>query len=329
MEVISKSGAPRREPEGRTKRLLAGYQRTLDVAERLPAVVWVRWADRGLGRSLKVPYLRWFLRHFLSHHINRSLGTLDRRLNAIAALADDPEANKADREAVKLYQQSLPPPPYYQLAFAAVIAAVLLAIPLRSFGNVLDVLPLVGALMRFDVNYVAKAFAGGELDNMVRATIVLLLGLSVVGSLLNSPFVLKRLLFNLHPPSRERVASTAARDHAYSVQGLYALEERVFREVGLRRPKEGRWDLLFLAFVLALLLLLSMCLGVLALFGAMAWNLTVEVDMGSPNEFHVYLPEVHWTFYALPAIASFVAFVVLLRRLIVAWRRRNRPAGGA
>ena len=322
------SGAPS-ESEERTKELLGAYQGTLDVAEGLPAIVWVRWGDKGLGRFLKVPYLRWFLRHFLSHHINKSLGALDRRLHAIAALADDPDANKADREAVKLYLQSLPPPPYYQLVFAVLLAAVLVAIPLRSFGNVLDVLPLVGAMMRFDVNYVAKAFAGSELDNMVRATIVLLLGLSVVGSLLNSPFVLKRLLFNLHPPSRERIASTAARDHAYSVQGLYALEERVFGEVGLRRPKEGRWDLLFLAFVLVLLLLLSVFLGVLALFAVMAWDLTLEYDTDAPADVDVYLPEVHWIFYALPTIVFSVAFVVLLRRLIVAWRRRNRPAGSA
>ena len=166
MEVISNSGAPRRRSEERTKKLLAGYQRTLDVAEGLPAVVWVRWGDKGLGRLVKVPYLRWFLRYFLTYHMSKSLGALDRRLHAVAALADDPDANKADRDAVKLYLESLPQPPYYQLVFAFVIAAVVVAIPLRSFGNVLDVLPLVGALLRFDVNYVAKAFMGGELDNM-------------------------------------------------------------------------------------------------------------------------------------------------------------------
>jgi hypothetical protein len=280
----------------------------------------------GLGRFLKVPYFRWVLRYFLTHHINKSLSALDRRLHAIAALANDPDINKADREAVKLYLQSLPSPPYKKLVFAVVIAAVLVPVPLRGFGNVLDVLPLVGATMRFDVNYVGRAFTGSDFGDTVRATIVLLLALSVVASLLTSPFGLKRLLFNLYPLTKERVASTAAREYAFSVEGLYALEEQVFREVGLRCPKEGLWDLLFLTFALVVLLLLSLCLGVLALFFAMGWDLTLEVNTDAPANVNVSLPEVHWIFYALPAIVFLVAFIVLLKRLIVAWRGRNGPA---
>ena len=325
----AESGA-QREFEGRTKELLAAYQGTLDAAEDLPAVVWVRWGGKGLGRFLKVPYLRWFLPYFLTYHISKSLDALNRRLHAVAALADDPDANKANREAVKLYLESLPRPPYRQLVFAVVIAALLVALPLRGFGNVLDVLPLVGAMMRFDVNYVGRALTGGqEFDDTVRAALVLLLALSVVASLLTSPFGLKRMLLNLHPATRERVASTAARDHAYSVEGLYALEEQVFREVGLRRPKEGRWDLLFQTFVLTLLFLLSACLGMLALFIAMSWDLTLKVTSDAPANVHVTAPEVHWIFYALPALILFVAFVVLLKRIIGAWRGRNRPAASA
>jgi hypothetical protein len=324
LDATSESGAPS-ESEERTKELLAAYQGTLDVAEDLPAVVWVRWGDRGLGHFLKVPYFRWFLRYFLTHHISERLSALNRRLHAIAALANDPDTNKANRETVKLYLQSLPPPPYRKLVFVVVIAAVLLAVPLRGFGNVLDVLPLVGALLRVDITYVARAFTGAELGATVRATIVLLLGLSVVASLMTSPFGLKRLLFNLHPLTKERVASTAARDHAFSVEGLYVLEEQVFQEVGLRRPKEGQWDLFFLTFVLVLLLLLSLCLGVLALFLAMSWDLILEVDTGASATVNVSLPEVHWIFCALSAIVFLVAFCVLLKRLIVAWRGRNGP----
>jgi hypothetical protein len=324
LDATSESGVPS-ESEERTKELLGAYQGTLDVAEDLPAVVWVRWGDKGLGRFLKVPYFRWFLRYFLTHHISKSLSAFNRRLHAIAALAEDPDTNKAKRETVKLYQQSLPPPPYRKLIFVVVIAAVLLAVPLRGFGNVLDVLPLVGALLRVDITYVARAFTGAELGATVRATIVLLLGLSVVASLMTSPFGLKRLLFNLHPLTKARIASTSAREHAFSVEGLYVLEERVFREVGLRRPKEGRWDLLFLTFVLVVLLLLSLCLGLLALVFALSWDLTLEVDTDAPANVNVSLPEVHWIFYALPAIVFLIAFCVLLKRLIIAWRGRNGP----
>jgi hypothetical protein len=325
LDETSEAGAPSQSEE-RTKELLSAYQGTLDVAEDLPAVVWVRWGDRGLGSFLKVPYFRWFLRYFLTHHISERLSVLNRRLHAIAALADDPDTNKANRETVKLYLQSLPPPPYRKLTFAVVIAAVLLAVPLRGFGNVLDVLPLVGALLRVDITYVARAFTGAELGATVRATIVLLLALSVVASLMTSPFGLKRLLFNLYPLTKERIGSTPARDHAFSVEGLYILEEQVFREVGLRRPKEGLWDLLFLTFVLVLMLLLSLCLGFLALAFAMSWDITLEVNTDAPANVNVTLPEVHWIFYALPALIFLIAFYVLLKRLLIAWRGRKGPA---
>ena len=314
------------ESEALTKKLLAAYQGTLDLAEDLPAVVWVRWGRKGLGHFLKVPYLRWFLGYYLTHHINKSLNILNRRLHAIAALADDPDVNKANRETVNLYLKSLPQLPYKMLIFAIVVAALLVALPLRGFGNVLDVLPLVGASLRFDVYYVVRSFQGQELDDSVRAAIVLLLAFCVVASVLTSPFVLKRLLFNLYPATKQRIASTAAGDHAYSVEGLYALEEQVFRNVGLRRPKEGQWDLLFQTFVLVLLLLLSVCLGVLALVFAMSWDMTLEVTSDAPASVNVSLPEVYWIVYALPALIFLISFIVLLRRLIMACRGRNRLA---
>ena len=165
VDATSESGAPS-ESEERTNKLLAAYRGTLEVAEDLPAVVWVRWwGEKGLSRFLKVPYLRWFLRYFLTYHINKSLSALNRRRHAIAALSNDPDINKAERETVDLYLQSLPPPPYRKLVFAVVIAAVLLALPLQSFGNVLDVLPLVGALLRLDITYVARAFTGADLGD--------------------------------------------------------------------------------------------------------------------------------------------------------------------
>jgi hypothetical protein len=300
------SGA-QRESEENTKELLAAYQGILDVVEELPAIVWLRWGEKGLWRFLKAPYLRWFLGYFLTHHIRKSLSTLSRRFHAIDALAEDPDSNKANREAVDLYLKSLPPMPYRNLAFAVVIAA----------------------LLRFDTSQLARAFQYKELWSTVRATIVFLSGFAVVAALLTSPFALKRMLFNLYPATKERIDSTAAREHTYSVEGLYALEDRVFGEVGLRRPKEGRGDLVVQIFVLMLLLLLGLFLGFLALVVAMSWDFTIEVTSDAPDlsaNVNVTLPEVHWIFYALPALIFLVAFVVLLKRLIIAWGRRNRPA---
>jgi hypothetical protein len=319
------SGAPR-ESEENTKELLAAYQGMLDVVEELPAIVWLRWGEKGLGRFLKIPYLRWFLGYFLTHHIRKSLSTLSRRFHAIDALGEDSDSNKANREVVDLYLKSLPPIPYRNLAFALVIAALLVALPLQSFGNVFQVLDIVGALLRFDTSQLARAFQYKELWSTVRAAIVFLLGFAVVAALLTSPFALKRMLFNLYPATKERIDSTAAREHTYSVEGLYALEDRVFGEVGLLRPKEGRGDLLVQIFVLMLLLLLGVFFGVLALFFAMSWDLILEVNTDAPANVNVTLPEVHWIFYALPATIFLVAFVVHLRRLVIAWGRRNRPA---
>ena len=100
----------------------------------------------------------------------------------------------------------------------------------------------------------------------------------------------------------QRLDSTAARDHALRVAGLYALEERVFSEVGLPRPKDGRWDLLFRTFVLMLLLLFSVFFAGLALVVAMSWEVilyvtsgeaTLEVTSKAPGDVVWILPEVH------------------------------------
>ena len=78
------------ETQKRLEELLEAYQETLDMVEDLPAVVWVPWDRKRPGSYLKVPYLRWFLRYFVTYHINRTLDALDRRFHATAALAGDP-----------------------------------------------------------------------------------------------------------------------------------------------------------------------------------------------------------------------------------------------
>src|ERR671933_2606223 len=263
----------------KTRRLLSAYKETFKVAEDLPAVVWVPWSEKGVFRFLKVPYMRWFLDYFLAHHMHKSLNILNREFHAIAAVNSDHDVNKWDREAIKLYLQSLPPPPYKRLAFAIFFVALLIALPLRSFGDVTHVLDLVGSIMKVDIGGVAKAFSAKEVWETVRAMLVLLLSFSILAFFLTSPFVLKRMLFNLYPANRERLVHTAAREQSFSVKGVYAIEDEVFSEVGLRRPKETPFDLILRILGLLVLLLLSVLLGLMALLAAVAAASTKEVTL--------------------------------------------------
>ena len=327
-EVITPELEAKLESEERIRELLGPYQETRDTVEELPAVVWVPWDRKRPGSFFKVPYLRWFLTYFVVDHIDRSLNALNRRFNAIAALSGDHDANWTNREAVKLYLQSLPKPPYGILIFAAVIAAMVIALPLQGFGNVFYVLDLVGALLRFNVGYVGRALEGNEIGTTVRSLIVLLVGLIVVGALLTSPFGLKRMLFNLHPWTKERLETTAARGHGLRVEGLYALEERVFEEAGIRRPHEGRWDLAFQTFLLSFLLVFGLLMAGLSLVVFMSWNVHLNVNTGAPAEVHFFLPKVSWAYYALFTGLVFAAFILLLRLLVAAWKKRSRNAIG-
>src|SRR5215203_2903062 len=182
------SGAQRHESEEQgTKSLLAAYQQTFEVVEDLPAVVWVPWRGKGLRRFLKIPYLRWFIRYFLIHHIYRNLILLSRRFHVMAAMNSDPDINKADREAVGLYLKGIPPPPYKRLAFIIFFAALLVALPLRSLGDVTLVLDLVGAIMKVDIGGVAEAFTVNKFGETVRAMLVLLLTSSILWFFLGGP----------------------------------------------------------------------------------------------------------------------------------------------
>jgi hypothetical protein len=317
-----------RESEERVRELLEAYQETLNTVEDLPAVVWVPWDRKGPGSYFKVPYLRLFLKYFVEYHINRSLDTLNRRFYASAALSEDPDANRTNREAVELYLRSLPKPPYSILIFAAVLAALVIALPLQAFGNAFYVLDLVGAVLRFNLGYVGRALEGNELGPTVRSLIVLLVGLIVVAAVATSPFGLKRILFNLHPWAKERLDSTAARSHGYRAEGLYSLEDSVFEEAGIRRPYEGRWDLAFQAFLLSFLLVFGLCMAGLTLVIFMSWDFNLNVDAGGSANVHFTLPEVSWVYYALFSGLVFAAFVLLLKRLVGAWKKRSRKAIG-
>jgi hypothetical protein len=325
-EITSPEQEAKLESEERLRGLLQAYKDTLSAVEALPMVVWVPWNREGLGRYFKVPYLRLFLKYFVLHHIDRSLNTLSRCFLETAALSSDPGANRTSREVVTLYLQSLPRLPYRVLVFAAILAALVIALPLQAFGNVFYVLDLAGALLRSDVTDVGRTFTGNDLGPTLRSFIVLLLGLIVVATLLTSPFGLKRILFNLHPWINERLDSTAAKEHGYRVEGLYALEDGVFSEAGIRRPHEGRWDLVFQTFLLSLLLVFGLLMAFLTLTVLLSWNVNLNVETEAPSEVTFVLPVVSWVYYAVFTGLVFAAFILLLKRLLTAWKKRSRNA---
>ena len=319
----------KQEYEERIRDLLKAYQETLETVEDLPAVVWVLLDRKVPGSYCRVPYLRWFLKVLRrTPHRDRSLNTPNRRFNAIAAVSGDSDANRTNRETVKLYLQSLPRLPYRILIFGAVLAALVIALPLQGFGNAFYVLDLIGALLRSDVTYVSRAFEEKQLGPTVRSLIVLLIGFIVVAALITSPFGLKRILFNLHPWTKERLDSTAARGHGFRAEGLYALEDSVFEEVGIRRPHEGRWDLAFQTFLLSFLLVFGLLMAGLTLVILMSWNVNLNLDAGGSADVHFYLPVVSWAYYALFTGLVLTAFVLLLRRLVAAWKKRSRNVVG-
>ena len=111
-------------------------------------------------------------------------------------------------------------------------------------------------------------------------------------------------------------------------RGLYILEERVFQEAGIRRPQEGRWDLMFQTFLLLLLLVFGLCLAVLTLAILLAWKHHTQRGTGASAKVNFTLPEVSWVYYALITALIFTAFILLLKLLVAAWKNRRRHARG-
>src|SRR3954447_18518717 len=97
---------------------------------------------------------------------------------------------------------------------------------------------------------------------------------------------------------------------------------------GIRRSQEGRWDLVFQTFLLLLLLVVGLCLAVLTLVFFMSWNIKFKWDAGASGDVNFRIPEVSWGYYALITALMFSAFVLLLRRLVAAWKNRSWHARG-
>jgi hypothetical protein len=77
-----------------------------------------------------------------------------------------------------------------------------------------------------------------------------------------------------------------------------------------------------------LLLVIALCLAGLTLVFYMSWDIHLNYDAGGSAIAHITLPEVSWIYYALFTGLVFAAFVLLLKRLVAAWKKRGRNAIG-
>jgi FtsH-binding integral membrane protein len=87
--------------------LLAVYQGVLDGVDDLPPVPMVLRKNRG--RLHYRPRTKWPVRYFVVRHLQQTLDSLTRRYSARAALGQQADGEQQDREAVREFQQSLPP----------------------------------------------------------------------------------------------------------------------------------------------------------------------------------------------------------------------------
>ncbi len=84
---------------------------------------------------------------------------------------------------------------------------------------------------------------------------------------------------------------------------------------------------MFQTFLLSLLLVFGLCMAFLTLAVLMSWDIHLNLDLGLPRlETHFTLPVVSWVYYALFTGLVLAAFVLLLRRLVRAWKKRSRNA---
>jgi hypothetical protein len=263
-------GSTPRDPQ--VCELLRVYQGVLDTISDLPLVPMVLW--RHGGRLHYLPRPRWLLRYFVVRHVDRMLASLSRRYSMRAALGWAADAEQQDREAVREFQQSLPPTrqnTYFVLLIAAVVVLfrpiINIGVPVARYvtkaaiggsvlhQQVLDTIEKVGAALTANftsVNQALNALLGGGLLHFSLVTVGVALSLYVVLRPFVPAFRLKRMLFNLAPEHEGQHRSAVAQWSVSQATGIYEHERRVLEEFGGRPPREFPFDLAVSALVMLL-----------------------------------------------------------------------------
>jgi hypothetical protein len=318
--------AVRSTPRGsQVRELLAVYQQVLDTVGELPPAPMV--LRKHGGRLHYLPRPKWLLRYFVVRHVGHTLACLSRRYSARAALGQAAEGERHDREAVREFQQSLPPDRqkiYLVLLTVAIVvsfrpiinAVVPVAINATKAGGggselrqkVLVTVEKVGAALTANVpslNEALNAVLNGGLLHLAVVTLGVTLSAYVVLRPLVPAFRLKRMMFNLAPEPQGPHRSAVARWSVSQAMGLYECERRVLAELGAHPPREFPLDLAVSTLAVAFPLAFS--------------ALLFRADAVISNEGVVYIA---W------AACVLIAVLVRLGWLWRSWQRRQLGRSG-
>jgi len=306
--------------------LLAAYNETLDLYDRLPQVVWVRKSQGFVGRFLLVPRWRLPLRYFLAHHVATTLTLLKRQFYADTAISGDSEVNRVERDVVENFQQTLPPIPYKRLVVGLFGPVFLLASLVLGAEQdaILNLVP--PAALEVTTNPFNAANSDAVLDLADEASrkpgaaftvaLTLLILFWMALTVVASGFRLKRMLFNLYPLETDSLLSTSDADHRVNSEGIYALEARLFAKLGMNLPYEPPFDLL-----------VGVPIRILSFLGSVAvilMGIILLVAGGIEGEAALQI-----VFYVLAVLLILVGLTVLvgsgvaLVRSALTWRRRK------
>jgi hypothetical protein len=226
-----------------TRKLLLAYHETLDLIQGLPVVSWVPRTNGRVGRIVRVPRSRWFLRYFLLHHIHRNLAIVRQRLYAKCALESTSDVpTSAELSMIESFEKSLDRVPYRRLVLLLVLTSFVTAFLIANFvlHDVATAKPLgsvTEAALTLDTGQAVDAVKKSTVRDVGVAIIILALTFHVTLRLPSTAFALKRSLFNLYPDAWPQLGRLPAESQARRSTGVYSLEDRVCRALNTSRSE--------------------------------------------------------------------------------------------
>jgi uncharacterized RDD family membrane protein YckC len=225
--------------------LLTAYNSTLGRAARVPDIALLRRGRGPVGEVIRLPTLRWGLQYFLIHHMNRSVGHLRSRYQAVAAEEESPNAHDDDLKRLELFQASLPRVPYKRLflgfaAVATLLGALTAKYVLRSTGSDKAMDKLTGAMTDLNPSHAVDALSS---DGGLWAAAILAVLLYCLIFWPMTAYRWKRILFNLYPDGVGSTSDLYITDFTRRSTGVYRDETVTYKSAGARPIREIPWDL--------------------------------------------------------------------------------------